>query len=129
MNALLQEGVNHHQADRLAEAEQCYRRVLAAEPKNPDALHLLGVIAYQVKQWSPAIELISRAIALRPDEAMYHNNLGNALRGLGERAREQAASEYERAVQLQPDYAEAHANIGTIRRDQARFGRKGLAWR
>src|SRR5205809_3933080 len=120
MNSVLQQGVDHHQAGRLAEAERCYRAVLQAEPANPDALHLLGVIAYQVKQWQAAAELIERAIALRGDVAMYHNNLGNALRGLGER--ERAAAEYERAVALQPDYAEAHANVGTIRRDQARFG-------
>ena len=40
--------------------------------------------------------MIGRAIALRGDVAMYHNNLGNALRGLGER--ERAAVAYERAV-------------------------------
>jgi predicted O-linked N-acetylglucosamine transferase (SPINDLY family) len=50
---------------------------------------------------------------------MYHNNLGNALRGAGER--EPASAEYERAAAIDPTYAEAHANVGTIRRDQARF--------
>ncbi len=116
---LLHEGIAHHQAGRLAEAERCYRAVLAAEPNHPDAIHLLGVIAYQVRQWRPAVELIARAIALRPDVAMYHNNLGNALRGAGER--DHAAAEYERAAAIDPNYAEAHGNVGTIRRDQARF--------
>src|SRR3954469_24120214 len=122
----LHEGIAHHQSGRLADAERCYRTVLAREPSHPDALHLLGVIAYQVKQWRPAVELIGRAIALRPDVPMYHNNLGNALRGAGER--EPAAAEYERAVALDPNYAEAHANVGTIRRDQARFGESVAAY-
>ena len=122
----LHEGIAHHQAGRLAEAERCYRQVLAAAPNHPDALHLLGVIAYQVKQWQPAVELISRAIALRPDVPMYHNNLGNALRGAGER--DAAAAQYERAVTLDSSYAEAHANVGTIRRDQARFGESVAAY-
>src|SRR4051812_10842606 len=98
MHPALQQGVDHHLANRLAEAEHCYRAVLASEPSNPDALHLLGVIAYQVKQWRPAIELISRAIALRDDVAMYYNNLGNALRGAGER--EPASAAFERAIAL-----------------------------
>lgn len=123
---MLHEGIANHQAGRLAEAERSYRAVLAAEPNHPDALHLLGVIAYQVKQWRPAIELIARAIALRPDVAMYHNNLGNALRGAGER--DPAAAQYERAVTLDPNYAEAHANLGTIRRDQARFAEAVAAY-
>jgi Flp pilus assembly protein TadD len=67
MSEALHQGIAHHQAGRLAEAERCYRQVLAVEPNHPDALHLLGVIAYQVKQWRPAVELISRADALRPD--------------------------------------------------------------
>src|SRR4051812_10900070 len=108
MNPLLHEGVAHHQAGRLAEAERCYRAVLAADPRQPDALHLLGVVAYQVNQWQPAVELISRAIAIRSDVAMYYNNLGNALRGAGER--EAASAAYERAVDLQPGYAEALSN-------------------
>jgi protein O-GlcNAc transferase len=119
MHAALNEGLQHHQSGRLAEAEQCYRRVLIDEPNNADALHLLGVIAYQVKRPGVAVELIERAIAINPSAAMYFNNLGNALRDMGERDR--AAAAFERAIALQPDYAEAHANLGSARRDQARF--------
>ena len=39
--------VQHHQAGRLAQAEQFYRAILANQPNHPDALHLLGVIANQ----------------------------------------------------------------------------------
>ena len=40
--------VQHHQGGRLQVAEQLYRQVLQVEPKNADALHLLGVLAHQV---------------------------------------------------------------------------------
>jgi len=44
---LLQLGLEHHQSGRLHEAEACYREILEREPRYPDALHLLGVIAQQ----------------------------------------------------------------------------------
>ena len=34
--AALDEGLAHHRAGRLAEAEAAYRRVLAAQPDHPD---------------------------------------------------------------------------------------------
>ena len=57
--------VQHHQAGRLQAAEQIYRQILAVEPNQADALHLLGVIAYQVGKHEAAVEYIRRAIALK----------------------------------------------------------------
>jgi len=37
----------HHKAGQLAQAETLYRQILQQQPNHPDALHLLGVIAYQ----------------------------------------------------------------------------------
>jgi hypothetical protein len=41
----LEAGVAAHRGGSAAEAERLYRAVLAAEPGNADALHLLGVLA------------------------------------------------------------------------------------
>src|SRR5262245_40684125 len=56
----------HHQAGRLQEAEQIYRQILAAEPNNPDALHLLGIIACENGQYEGAIRLLEQALTFRP---------------------------------------------------------------
>ncbi len=63
---LLAQGVAHHQAGRLPQAETCYRQVLAAHP-SADAPHLLGVIAYQVGRHDIAVDLIRQAIAWNPE--------------------------------------------------------------
>jgi len=106
----VQLALEHHQAGRLHQAEQIYQKVLQADPNYADALHLLGVIAYQVQKYAIAEQLIARAITLNPAAATYRSNLGNVLR---ETDRPQAAVEqYRQALALQPDYAEAHNNLG-----------------
>jgi len=55
-------GLAHHQAGRLDRAEALYRKVLAADPDYADALHLLGVLAYQCGKPAPALQLIERAM-------------------------------------------------------------------
>ena len=79
---LLQAGLKHHQAGRLAEAEGCYRRVLAAQPDHADALHLLGVLYHQRGEHARAIELMNRAVALRPNVPACHANLAEAYRAI-----------------------------------------------
>ncbi len=102
--------VRHHAAGRLAKAESLYKQVLHADPDNPDALHLLGVVAHQEGDNERAVALISQALERRPNFADAHSNLGNALRELGRL--EQALASYYSAVALMPDLAEAHNNVG-----------------
>jgi Flp pilus assembly protein TadD len=72
-------GLAHHQAGRLPQAEACYRKILAAEPSNVNALHLLGVLARQMGQRRAAVDLISKAVALNGRVPELHCDLGNAL--------------------------------------------------
>ncbi len=102
----------HHRAGRLAEAEQGYRRILAADPHQPDALHMLGVLAYQTGRNAAAAELIRRAIARHGGNAAYHSNLGLALKDLGDLAA--AADAFRRAIALRPNAAAAHNNLGIV---------------
>ena len=44
-----------------------------------DALHLLGVIALQTRHPERAVELIGKAIALKPNYAAAYTNRGKAL--------------------------------------------------
>src|SRR4051812_38939084 len=77
----LQLALQHHQAGRIADAESLYRRVLAAQPNHPDALHLLGALWLDAGNANDAFDLISRAIAINPSAAIYHGNLGWPWRG------------------------------------------------
>ena len=108
--ALLQAGLSHHQAGRLAQAESFYRQILQREPQHADALHLSGVIAYQAGEHELAIDLIRRAITANPSYAAYHSNLGRAYQDNGDT--DAAIASYQAALTLQPELADAHNNLG-----------------
>jgi len=105
----LQLALQHHQSGRLMEAEAMYRQVLAAKPRHPDALHMLGVIADQVGESDVAVKLIRQAIAYRPRFPEAQSNLGIALHG--RRQWDEAIAAYRQAIALKPDYGEAHYNL------------------
>ncbi|MEK7412466.1 MAG: tetratricopeptide repeat protein [Planctomycetota bacterium] len=115
----LQTALQHHQAGRLQEAEALYLQILQIQPGHPDALHLLGMIAYQVGQHQVAVEYISRAIALNPNAAEFRSSLGLTYRALGKL--EEAVAQYWRALALKPDFAEAHNNLGNALQDQGKL--------
>ena len=120
-------GIQHHQAGRLAEAEQMYRQILAVEPRHSDALHLLGVIALQVGRYEDAVGLIQRSIGLNPAVSAYYSNLGEAYR-LGGHL-EEAIGAYHTALQLEPDCADTHNNLGTALYAQGRLEEALAAFR
>ncbi|HEY3326085.1 MAG TPA: tetratricopeptide repeat protein [Novimethylophilus sp.] len=111
MQHTFQRALQYHQAGQLAQAEALYRQILRAQPGNAQALHLLGLAAYQRGDFVLAIAEIGKAIAILPRQSDYHNNLGLALRAHGQPR--QAVEAYRRALQLAPGDADIHNNLGS----------------
>ncbi|HWE02729.1 MAG TPA: tetratricopeptide repeat protein [Tepidisphaeraceae bacterium] len=100
----------HCQAARFAEASRILDEILAENSNQFDALHLLGLIALQAKDYDRAHALIARAIQANPAVAAAHYHLGNTLVAQGDpRAAEHA---YRRAIALDPSLIEAFLNLG-----------------
>jgi len=107
---LLAHGLAHHQAGKLGEAERVYRRILELDGRHAEALHLLGMIAFQTGHSVAAAELISEAILENASDDRYFTNLGNVLQKLGRL--EEAIGCYRRALRLNPASVAAHGNLG-----------------
>jgi tetratricopeptide (TPR) repeat protein len=107
---LIAAALRQHQAGHLQAAEPIYRQVLAIDPNEPDANHLLGVIANQMGQPDVAVEYIRRAIRRKGTDSAFYCNLSNALVAQGKL--DEAISSYRRALTLNPRLAEAHSNLG-----------------
>jgi tetratricopeptide (TPR) repeat protein len=118
MDAQLHTAIQLHRSGRLDEAAGVYRDLLGKHPNHVDALHLLGVLNHQQGNHQRALELIGRALALKPDTAACHANLAEACRALGKLDR--AVVSARTALQLQPDFAEAANNLGLALLDQGK---------
>jgi tetratricopeptide (TPR) repeat protein len=110
-------------AGRTDEAATLLDRLLAANPADPDALQLLGMVARGRKDNEQAIELFRRSLRARPGQPHVLNNLGNALLDLKRPG--EAVEAYREALRLQPDYRDARTNLGLAclaagRADEAR---------
>jgi protein O-GlcNAc transferase len=125
--ALIGAAVKHHQEGRLAEAEACYRRVLAAEPNNADALNMLGIVALQSGHSDVAVEMIRQAIKKNPTNPAYFYNLSIALRTHGKLS--EAVTAARQAVGLKPDMAEAHFSLGSYLHEEGKHEEAVAAYR
>jgi len=111
--------LRHHQAGSLDTAESIYRQVIAFQPGNFQALHLLGVVALQRQDYPAALDFFDRAIARKPDFAEAYSNRGNALREMG--LPEKAEASYRKAIAINGKFSMAHYNLGNILLASKRF--------
>ncbi len=107
---LMQSATQAHGAGLLDDAEKIYHRLLGVRPGHAPAVHLLGVICCQRKQFDAGLKLITQAISASPGQAEFYNSRGNALRGLNRV--EEAIAAYHRAFELDPADLATLNNLG-----------------
>jgi predicted O-linked N-acetylglucosamine transferase (SPINDLY family) len=118
-NPALSQAIAFHQTGNLADAERLYLQVMAAQPKDAAAPHLLGVVRAQQGRNGEALELIGAALKIRPDAPEILSNYANVLKAQGRFA--EALENYDRALAVKPDYIAALAKRGLVLRDLGRL--------
>ncbi len=104
----LAQGIALHKSGDLPSAEKIYREILVSTPEHADAIHLLGVIAYQTGHFQEAADLIERAITIKP-ATPYFLNLGNAYHSLLDYDR--ATENFLKVLTAEPHHVMAHVNL------------------
>src|SRR5215213_5824949 len=124
---LLQRGLELQQSGKLKEAEYLYQLVLRDNPDDPQALNLLGTLASKAKNHAVAIECLAKAVAARPANIFYRNNLGYCLNAA--RKSREAVPHFQKAIAANPRMLEpliglgdAHRSLGEGRKPRRRFG-------
>ncbi|MGA1640719.1 MAG: tetratricopeptide repeat protein [Steroidobacteraceae bacterium] len=110
--AVFQQAVAAFQAGDMAEAQRQVGRVLAAQPRQPDALHLAALISRQLGRQLEALQQFEASLRASPHQPVVLSNLGNLLRDLGRH--EEAEQRYRRAVELMPRLADAWYQRGLL---------------
>lgn len=110
--ATLASAFQNHQDKNFPEAERLCNAILEHCPKQPDAFHLLGLMANTSGDPKTAIRLIRKAIKINPSWHFFYNSLGVVEENLGRI--DDAIASFQRAVELKPDYTEAHLRLGKM---------------
>ena len=108
----LRQGYALQTQGQLGQAASIYRAVLAEDPQNAPALHLLGVLVMQAGQLEPGLELLRQSLAIMPGFAPAQENYGKGLEQLGRN--EDALAAYERLIKLAPSHAEGYAHRSRV---------------
>ena len=99
-----------HKKRAFAEAEEICRQILTFDARHVGALHLLGVVMVQTGRLENGVELLDKALAIKPDDVEALNNRGMALKAL--KRLDEALASYDRALGIKRDYLEALNNRG-----------------
>jgi tetratricopeptide (TPR) repeat protein len=101
---LLQQAHALHAAGDLPKAEKLYKTILARDPGQFDALHLLGIIKYQNGKPAEALRYLAAALKRNAGSAEVLASQGLALHALGRCA--DACASYAAALAITPDDAD-----------------------
>src|SRR5438105_6972018 len=112
--ALMDAAASAFDAGDLERAEPLFRRIVALNPRDAEAWHMVAVIAVRQGRAAEAVDAATRAWQLDRHNAFYLNTLGIAH---GEMLQlEEAARWLKRALKERPGYAQAHYNLGKVYR-------------
>ncbi len=106
-------GIAQERTGLWPEAEADFRKALELRPEQPQVLNYLGYSFLEMQEnMDEALDLIGRAVALRPDSGYIVDSLGWGLYRLGRY--EEAVSHMERAVELMPIDPVVNDHLGDV---------------
>lgn len=113
--AKIEKAIALAQAGDLAGAEAMLDAVHRGDPDQPEVNHQLGMIHARTGRTDSGLELLRRAVEMRPEESLYWNNLAAACLAI-ERTQE-AVDAVRKALTLDPKNFMAWQNLALGRRD------------
>jgi len=90
-------------------AEKLCKEILAREPSHVDSMNLLGLMAQESARHAKAVRYFTKAIAVDPDNAACHYNIGSSYEALDER--DKAATHFREAIALGMSRAEVDNHL------------------
>ena len=111
--------LEYYQNGRLDDAEKLALSTTEEFPKHQFGWKVLGAVLAATGRKSEAVDANQKAVALSPQDAEAHYNLGITLKELGRL--DEALASYTQAIALKPDFAQAHYNLGMTLQELGRL--------
>ncbi|MBO6971295.1 MAG: sulfotransferase [Prochlorococcus marinus CUG1431] len=111
-NEIISKAFEYHLQGNIAEASKYYQFFINKGFKDHRIFLNSGEILKNLGRLEEAEVWIRRAISLKPDYTIAHNNLGNILRAKNKL--KEAESCYCKAITLNPDFTKAYYNLSTL---------------
>ena len=100
------------QEGKLAEAEKHITTALVESPDDAYNLSTLGYLKFREEKYDDALDVLSRAAKVDPNNPEIQNYLGVTLSHKGLRV--QAEKALRKAIQIDPNYAPANNNLAVV---------------
>ncbi|WP_448204393.1 tetratricopeptide repeat protein [Azospirillum sp. sgz302134] len=123
----LNDAIRLFRSGDLSGAEAACRALLAIDPHNAQALHLLGLVAAHTGHPEAALDILAQAIAELGTDPSFHNSRGSLLFQLG-RA-EEAEAAFRAGVAINDRLPELHGNLGNALKALGRLEEAESAFR
>ncbi len=107
--ALLGRGSEALVNGRVAEAQQWYRKAVAADPRSSEARRNLALSLSRGGEHQEARKVLEAALRMHPEEALLSFDLANAQLATGDP--NDAIASFQRALAIAPDFEAAHFNL------------------
>ena len=95
--------------------------------RDVNLLNAMAFCALSIGMRDRAEDLWKDALAINPEIAALHNNIGTLLQGSGRY--EEASASYRKALELKSDFAAADFNLGTLSEQCGRFSEAEASYR
>ena len=83
MNNLYNKAISLHRSKNFLEAEKIYQTILDNDPKNSEIFYLLGVLKFQLEDFTKAEKFFEKSISLNALNPAAFNNLGMLFKQQG----------------------------------------------
>jgi len=126
LNTKINEAISYHQSGDLVRAGQCYKKILKKHPDDYDALHMLGVLNYQLGKYDKAIVLLEKTIR-QNTTAEALTNLGTVFIAKGNLNK--ARDIFIQALKFKPGLALIHYNLGNTYKSLEDFNQAIISYK
>ena len=109
---IINKAFHYHLQGNIAEASKYYQFFINRGFKDHRIFLNSGEILKDLGRLDEAEIWIRKAISIKPDYVIAHNNLGNILRANNKL--KEAESSYCKAISLNPDFVKAYYNLSTL---------------